>query len=627
MLYGYNLIGMKRVLQSRKLFFFSFFIFVFYVANAQTGTVGCFTPTQLEQFYQCSASIDIPPLLSHSEWRPTANKKNVPFVYKGVTFDYEMAEWQSGLSFGDVYLRMYSKQNYANVIEIQINAGCFHSIYSAVSKIYNNQFIADEDSTHKYRIFETRGTHAFLFSETLSGLPNYKIMCFNKSELDSIVFSIRLEEQRRQEEYNRKVAVLQEAFARADSLHQEEQTEEAIAVIHQQMGLLSDYDTLIHEKTEYFKTDQIRRKIEQLTEEGEKFYLEERWDDAKTTYTKLLEIDSTHEVALSHVAEINKKLDILEQRKNTVFAYDHLNYASFSDFQNLIEKKVNESISITPNGKIRLHFYIDFDTLGRNNSSLFVSLDTVKKRKAYFVDSTLSVIASSYHSLLNSPPLLSCQIEGLFVNAASEYNLTLDWKSKEVKLIRKESRYKIRPKSGFRGMSEMMKTRIEQDTLYSSIGKYTFLLKEKKVNEISAYDISLEKFSTVGPEAMLYSMLYPGAGTLAATRGKKGSGALVSFTLFGGAGVASYMLYKHFLKKEQQAFNETGEEAGRFPKSDIFKYVAYGTLGVAGVVYITDMFIALAKGCKNLKKSKALRKALKTEPIEIIHEDVLMLQQ
>lgn len=593
-----------------------FLLLLFYEINAQKGAVGCFTPAQIESFYKSQQSVAVSSQVSGSEWRLTVNTKNAVYTYKGLDFDYEMAEWKSSLSHGDVYLRMYSKPDHSNIIELQVNAGCFRSIYTAVSKTYQDKYTVEEDSLYKYRIFETKGSHVFLFSETTSGLPNYKICCFNKVELDSIAFVILEEEQRKKEEYLRKFEAIQQAFLHADSLHEIDLTDEAIAHVHQRLGLLIEYNEQIEEKITFFKNERIRKIIAKLVDEGDALYRSENWQKAKMCYDSLLAVDPEHNVALERLIEISKKIDVLEQREGTVYSYETLNYDSYSEFQMLLEKKVNESVAMTPNGKIIFRFQIEYDLLGENRSSVFTSFDTIWKKKQPIVDSTLLGIASSYHFLLTSPPLRPCQIEGIFVNAKTVYPLTLNWKTEKVKMIRKPNVRIIKPKSGFQGIKRTMETRIGEDSLFYSVGKYVFSMKTKSANTNTSYDISLNKYKTVGPEAMLYSMLYPGAGTLAATRGEKGAGALVSFTIFGGLGVASYLLFQDALAKEKK-----GEEMFK-NATEVFQYISYGTLGIAGVIYVTDMFIALSKGCKNLKQSKALRKALKEGPIEIIHENV-----
>ena len=57
-------------------------------------------------------------------------------------------------------------------------------------------------------------------------------------------------------------------------------------------------------------------------------------------------------------------------------------------------------------------------------------------------------------------------------------------------------------------------------------------------------------------------------------------------------------------------------------KAKWLKYGSYACVGVAGVIYISDVINAFVKGIKNMKNSKALRKSLKEGGIEVSKENI-----
>jgi len=148
-------------------------------------------------------------------------------------------------------------------------------------------------------------------------------------------------------------------------------------------------------------------------------------------------------------------------------------------------------------------------------------------------------------------------------------------------------------------------------------GKFYFNVKQSRWSNSVADGISLVKYKTVGPEAVLLSALLPGLGTNKVTYGKKGTARMTYFLLAAGVGVFS-KIYSDMQYNKYLGINSNQNESDQaYNTANTYHKLALVWGGVAASIYVYDLIWVFAKGCKNVKQTKNLRKKLKEGPIKI----------
>ncbi|MCL2132318.1 MAG: hypothetical protein FWH36_07710 [Lentimicrobiaceae bacterium] len=583
-----------------------FFLFCWCWTSFAQKQIACFTPEQLDEIYK-SNFLDINLLMDKERWNLTQSQEDALFEKDGESFEYGLITWKNPLSFDtSVVFRFYHKTDFPNIIELKVNENCFNSIQAAVNKKYKGTHILRTETQYKRTIYGKHEQEEFsiVFSEALDGSAYWILYC--PAEIDSIISEIKEEKERLRAEYEAKKKTIEDALFSSDSLKILGKLDLALSILEPLQDSFEEYNELIYIKIERLKADIKTQNINRLIEEGETLYGLQKWEDAEKKFNELMELDPGNTTAIKYLELIAKKYEIIETRDKIIYDYQKTNSESYTSFLNRLEKWFNQVVTDNAKGKYNISLTIHFDTLGVNQSAYALkdSRSNVQKNAAADMDSSFTQLLDS---LFQGNILTPSSMEGILVNAKKEGNYYLEWNICRKRLIMKDIDTKIKPQSKFID-KDMAVVRHVTGNYPVCVGVYLFSVKNKTINGNSYADIKLDKFRTVGPEAMAYSLLCPGAGTLAATRGDKGWGTTIGFTLLG---VASIVCHNEFAIKKD------------IPNAN---YITIGLGVAAGIVHVTDMFIALYKGCQNLKKSKMVREALKNGSIEILQENIVIPQ-
>ena len=580
---------------------FSFVLFFLLIAENtfSQNKSECLSNNQLVKISKGTIS-EISSLLNDEKWLLISNEVNVPLVIGQDSLDFNLAVWQYSLGYEETFIYLYYRDKISNYIEYRTNESCYNNImdYCKFTLGTDSQKYSDNKEVHIS--YKKSSDLNIIFSRSDENSKDFSVCYCNKTQIDSLLNEKRNERLKAEEEARIKLAMVIRGMTVSDSLRKIDMLDEALSALEPVYGLVPSYNKSIQEKMDILSSEIVRKKIIRLTSEGENLFANRNLAEAKNKFKEILLLDSKNETAKKRITQIDKMQEVLSSRSLMVYDYATLNPDAYQDIGRQLTEEVNFSVSQFSSGQLNFNFNIFFDTAG-NNLSFYEVLNSSVNR---FSD----VLSSLSRSSLLEPT----QKEEILVSSKSFIPVNLNWSTREVEIIKKKAKINITPDNGFGLKKEFI-----SDYLADSImprGHYYFDVKNKTLNSATQFsDIKLKKYKTVGAEAALYSMLMPGAGTLAATQGRKGYAALSTFLIFG-AGSLVCWYYSDKMSGDVASANN----------SKWLKYGSYACVGVAGVIYVSDVINAFAKGIKNMKNSKALRKALKDGPIEISKENVIL---
>ena len=378
-----------------------------------------------------------------------------------------------------------------------------------------------------------------------------------------------------------------------------------------------DYNQTVLDKIDQMRDDFKSSRVDLLTRIGESLYDQAEYSAANAVFTEILAIDSANPNAKVRVAQTDAKNKVMLVRSSRVYDYKLLNPASYRNILDQLKKEMDRYALQYPKGEVVFDVNLRFDTMGINRSTYSfdkadvdgVSKRRVKKDFTYFL-----------RDMTKNSALTPSMKEGIKVSSQADLHVDVAWQTKEVIFKVNDSRMKLKTDSEF--PRDIAAITNYLDRYDQPNGKYTFALRQKTISKMTYTDIDLVKFNTVGPEAMLYSMLVPGLGNIVATQGEKGWISLSTFFLFGGAGLAAHLLANDQNKRANNYPEGSQEYQNHKDNSKYLRYGSYACFGVSGVVYLADVFTALGRGIKNMRESKELRRSLRDNVIDVQRESI-----
>lgn len=589
-----------------------FYVLLFLVSGSAFGqdNSGCIGHEQLLSIYNENLE-NVNLQMAEQNWLFLSNDKDVPLIIDSDTVHYNLAIWKYGLSFQDYFLYLYYRENLFNYVELVAGESCYNLLLKEVSEQSGAQFTTSERNNINVKSFNYSDSVRIDFNQNSSPPFKYSIIYYNHLEIDSIAKEQSAERIRAEELLQKEKERLDQLIKQSDHLLQRGSFDNALTTIDTIRNILPEYQELIKQKRQFIKEEIRKKRIADLSTEGERLFTDRAFNAARQKFVELLFIDPTNQLASTRKEQIDKMLEILNSRSSRLYEYSILNPDAYKSIYNILIDEINYDVKNALSGTLKFNFNIYFDTLGHNIS--FYDLQ----------ESTVPNFNNFLSKLARSAILTPTYKESILVSSKSGFDVDLRWDTGEIMMKKKRKKIKAPTQTtsmgNFRQIEEFL-----SDTLMPR-GKYFFTVKDKQLAQSPTYsDINLVKYKTVGPEAMFLSMLLPGAGTMAATQGQKGVGAMLSFLTFGGGGLACLIFQKEQSKKAENALSNNDSEG--FKKHDknsnVLKYSSYICFGVSGVIYISDVINAIVKGSKNLKASKTLRKTLRNKDIEVLKEDV-----
>ena len=593
---------------------------------------GCLNHAQLYKLYSGDVQ-SMGQMMGRQRFFMVSNENNISFVWEDDTLQLSFCNWQFSQGFDDIYVNAFYKEGFYNFVEYNTTAECANKLLRECKEIFMEQYDENEDiqtidtttapNNHNMSeavkkapqlTFDFNEGHRIVFPEERKGNGQFLIQCYNPDNLQQLISDSKTQQEQLNVARQIKEQTILQNMAAADSLAQLGSYPEAIQLLEEVYDLLPEYMGMVDTKLGNIKKQYKEQKIKNYTEEGDRLYNNGDYEGAKEMYAKVLKEDLNDHNAAERISNINRKLDILQQRGQVTYEYSESNPKQYSDFRDALENELNHLVNNTDNGSLRMDFSIIFDTLGINQSFYnIISFNTIS------IDKNLPVLQSRMSSLLGHSALQPSYREEIPIRSASTFNIDMGWNSYQQIIVKK--RKKIVNKSPY-AISPVIEDKLASNP-QMQYGTYHFLTKDKSCNNKNFQDISLTKYKTIGGEAFFYG-LFPGLGTLIATQGKEGATCMALSLVFYGGAIASYVLYKDYKKKydETSATLDEKDAKNLNTKKEVCKWTAIAGFSIGGSIQLGGMIKAMVRGIQNKKATKELRQALKNEPIEIQKENI-----
>lgn len=566
---------------------------------------GCFSSVQLFKLYQ-SAPDEVVATMEAAKWLPIYDNREEKFVYSGDTLMYASKSWKYTMSYDDIFLKFFWSDSLPNLLQVQISKDCYQNLLSEIKAV--QPCVVSSDDSLELTFWKSASCY-IKFSEKQNNTSYYLVQYFNVLEMDAAVQRIQRQRQLAIELQRQRELKVQNTLRAADSLRTLEQYDLAISKLKSVQNLVPSYSSTVENKIAVLQIDIKNKKVKNYLKEGEELFTIKKYDESRKKYEEVLKLESTNETAQLNIEKIDRIKNVLQARKTTVYDYKTLNPSSYKSIIELLQDHLRDYVDQNSQGHLQFKMNLAYDTAGINRSA-FVR---------YYNSDTLP---SSMDDILKSSVLHPTQLEGIFVSSIKSRSFDIQWNSLVLTAKKiNEKKINISPRT-MPSSAQLITQAISKKEDFPT-GRYIFSVKETQADSVY-HSIALTEYKTVGGEAMFYSMLYPGVGTLAATHGKRGWTALTTFTVFMGGTITSLYYSKLLADRAMQAGEGSADYKKLNKQSNTLKWTHYICGSASAVIYVSDVFTALIKGIQNKKKSRQLRNSLKNHEIQFVDEKLII---
>ena len=626
---------------------------------------GCLTKRQLKKM-QSSSLNDIQSFLKGEDWSLDRASKNKSFSYFNDLINYDVVSWRNSRNYYGVGLTLYNASGKPNIVVYQTNSDCFNKLMAAFKSTKSKTSVSEG-------LLLTTFVESGLTIEFREYSNDNYIYVYNSSALASELKNqqkekeARLKIEREEEEARRKIDAEQEearrkieaekqkryddAIAKGDALflkrefeqakfsylsakeidntsevyskiencekemcndliskgddfYDAKQYEKALGQFNKASSCTSSKSTL-NEKIRLTKQKILENQILAIQSKAEAYFKENKLNLAIEQYQSVRLLDKYNRNAAKRIKEIEAIKQLLAERSTQVFSYKLTNENNYLQFKNNLLEDVRANINEKRNGYLSLDYLISFDTNGVNQS----------------VINSISTSLNGYSNFLSKASqkgtLLPASKGGYFLAAKEKVSFDVKWKTS-----------KMRFKSTSKGITALDYSKERQSVVHNFIkkqpfpyGNYKVEIKDKEFKGVVFSDIYMVKHRVVGPSSALYSMIFPGWGSIKVSYGKKGWGRLTNFILSTGLAIGSKLYSDAQYQNYLGATNQT--DIDKYYKNANTSHKVYLVSGaLSASIYLYDIIWAISQGSKNQKQSKPLRKQLSKGPISIQKQSI-----
>jgi len=598
----------------------------------------CFNRTQILRMQKTSLE-DISGFLRSEGWIFDGAQNNQSFQYFGYNLDYDLVRWRSGSRHRGGNILLYNRSGKPNIVIFQSSENCFQQLIREFGDEGTGSAVVQQDFLlTTYR----EGPISVEFREYKNDYSSrqYSIIVYDSSSLNREIAKQVQEEEKFQEiiaranghftrkEFQKAKTAYQEALVMRENPEIVERIKQCdIEICNEienegdRLSMGGDYQHAIRRYNEALRCSNNSSRINQKIVNARKKQTEaeaaqkniqadiefnsNNLEAALAIYQEVSRVDPGNLRAIQRITEINRIIQIKEQRRTTTFSYREINRQEFDNFQRAVVSGLN---NLFPNeaGNFIFSYVIAFDTLGNNLSSY--KINTVSNRS----------LERLFHEV-GTVRLSPTSVAGFKVASKEEININLIWTSYpvnyRVKILSSQTNDSHRlPPDLFTGFIA------RQSFKY---GEFHFNVTEKRLNNRVFSDVNLVKHSTkADPTSAFLSMIMPGWGTRRVTYGEKGGKTMGNFLLFSAIAVGSE-LYSRDLHKQSLEELDPERQEGFQSNSDLFHYAALASAGISASIYLYDVIWVFAKGVQNKKESRALRRQLRSGPISVQNQPLV----
>ncbi|MFT5077257.1 MAG: hypothetical protein ACJAX7_002388 [Saprospiraceae bacterium] len=616
-------------------------------SNAQDNS-GCLTKHQLFKIPSSSLD-DIRMFLNNENWSFNGAKSNQSYNYFDYPINYNIVSWEKSSYYNEGNIILYNSTGKPNIVIYQSDPICFNDLLKSFTSTKGKTSV-DEDKlitifqensiTIEFREYKndySRKQYSILVYNSNALLQELQILKEKEDALkraaaeqekkyenalaegDILFSSSKFEEAKLKYltalEIENNVliqskidlcdkAICEKIISKGDFLYNANKYEMALSLFKEANNCSKSMLTL-QEKIKITEKKILDGKINTIQDKADLYFNDKKYDLALDNYNSILLLDKPNVYASEKIKQIQEIKNILEKRSTTVFSYKKTNKNDLIQFQNLLLDDMKLQINKYGEGSLNLNYLISFDTLGNN-------LSVVKN-----ISTSLTAYTTNLSNITSNAILKPSSEGGCFL--ASQENLTFDVKWSTTKnLFKSNSKGIFQNEYPNQNLNSVENFINKQPFKY---GKYISEIKNKEVNGKSYSNINLVKYSTVGPEAALFSMLMPGMGTLKVTHGKKGWGRFTCFLISSGLTIGSKLYSDSQYKSYLNATSQTDIDK-YYTNANISNKIALISGVISASIYLHDIIWVISKGAKNLKSSKPLRRQLQQGPVQIQNQTI-----
>lgn len=455
-----------------------------FTLNAQEDNDDCFTLNELHEICrdQSDASAH---LFVEKNFLLVSNEESVDYVFGDDTLNLHLTVLQSYDGFNDVYINVFFKLGYSNIIEFNALSSCAEKIKQECE----SRMSVGTCRAGVSRSFVMGDSLQLDFLEIASDENHIKIICYCPRSMRILIneskdYRLQLEGDR-----EHKQALVLQGLKVADSLAQEKDFEAAIQQLEDIYHLLPEFVPQIDKELGIIKNLYKEEKIRIYTEEADRFYEEGDYFNAFDRYGKVLKEDVNNANALKRGELIRTQWEIMRGKKQLVYSYNEINAENYQDFKSALSSEINQLVSSSDGGALKMKYNIIFDT-NKVNQSYFEISDFETTEKAASQDS----FEDEMSNLLGHKSLKPSVIDSVAVRSTSVINVDLTWNSYRQLIIKKKN--KIENESQYEVDSQIVE-RMEKDSTLC-YGKYYFDIKKKREGNELYMDIYLVKYKKMG---------------------------------------------------------------------------------------------------------------------------------
>lgn len=627
---------------------FCVLIFILWVTNSTAQeNAGCLSKHQLFKMQSTSLD-DIRLFLNNENWSFNGAKSNQTYNYFDYPINYNIVSWaKSSYSYGDNII-LYTFPGKPNIIAYQSNYSCFNDLLKGFISTRGKTSV-DEDklvttfkensitiefreykndySSRKFSILVYNSTALFQEIKNLKEIDDAikKAEIEIKNKYDNLIqeadyhnsrgeFEIAITKYLNAQEIENNTSlqskidlcnnsIYKKLIDEGDSLYVENKHDLALNIYMKAKNYTESF-IVLENKILLTKNKILDSKIKTYQMQADVNFTDKKFESALSNYNSVLDLDKSNKYAIEKIKQIKIILNILEKRSTTIFSYKATNSNELSRFKNLILDDVNDQVNRYKEGFIDLSYLVSFDTLGNN-------LSAIKN-----ISSSLKGDISNLSNIDKKSILKPSSESGYFLASQENLNLKLKWST--TNNLFKSKSTGIFP-DFYRDQNSVESFIKKQAIKY---GNYFVETKDKEINGDLYSSINLVKYRTIGPSAVIYSMLMPGLGSLKVSYGNKGWGRFTSFLLSSGLAIGSKLYSDSQYKRYLGATNQVDID-NYYYKANISHKIAVTSIGLATTIYLYDIIWVLSKGARNIKDSKPLRKQLQQGPIQIQNQSII----
>lgn len=624
----------------------SFFLLLtaMFAANKVCGQyTECFTRQSLLTMQKSSLD-KVRVYLSKNLYEFDDSRSHDNFIYDGYSINYGAIYWNRPYPSAEFIL--YSSSGKSNIIIHRASFYCFNEILTTYSSVLKGT--TEVENGELYTKFKD-GNVVTEFRESGGEYSNYTIVLYNETELKKEVklqkeldeaMENAKQEQERMFEITKQEAdsffdagkydeakriytrandiksdnyvlfridlcderICNQAIGKADSAFLAKRYEEAIAAYNNVLDCAKN-KTKIQEKIKQAEIAYVNEKVSSLMKTADLNFDYNKFDIALNYYTQVLQLDPLNQRAQEKVKRINIIKDVLAKRSTTVFSYSSLNPDAFRRFRDTVLSSLGLAMADKRNGNIRLSYQINFDTLGKNNST------------ATIPESSQKGLGKDLNTLIRNKCLTPTSEVGFFLASYEKQDVDLKWNYKTLTCKSKYGTVNL-SNDDYTSSGIVRPYILNSDNPH---GKFTFGVLNKELNGQKFTDVSLLKYRPKGPFNALHSVLIPGWGSHIVSNGEVGKKRLKSFLWC--VGVASILkLYTNAEYEKYKNATDQDEMDRFYSNANKGQKLFLLTGGIGLSIYVYDIYWAFRKGLKNYKSSSGLRVDLRNQPRKILNQ-------